>query len=111
MMDEAAVEQMSLYYQKTLLLTKRLKESERSLASMTQDNETRIAQLQTFVDDMNNNINNQKKEIMEFKGKEKNSLDQISAVCNELFWPLLLGVLELINVFVFEHILLFLSPA
>jgi hypothetical protein len=80
MMDDAAVEKMSLYYQKTLLLTKRLKESERSLASMTHDNESRIAHLQTFVDDMNNNINNQKKEIMEFKGKEKNSLEQISAV-------------------------------
>ncbi|KAI9288853.1 hypothetical protein BC943DRAFT_300761 [Umbelopsis sp. AD052] len=80
MMDDAEVEQMSLYYQKTLLLTKRLKESERSLASMTHENESRIAHLQTFVDDMNNNINNQKKEILEFKGKEKNSLDQISAL-------------------------------
>ncbi|KAH8554182.1 hypothetical protein BGW37DRAFT_245354 [Umbelopsis sp. PMI_123] len=80
MMDDTVVEQLSLYYQKTLQLTKRLKESERSLASMTQENETRIAQLQTFVDDMNNNINNQKKEILEFKGKEKNSLEQISAL-------------------------------
>lgn len=79
-MDDAAVEQMSLYYQKTLQLTKRLKESERSLANMAHENESRIAQLQTFVDEMNNNINNQKREILEFKGKEKNSLDQISAV-------------------------------
>jgi len=80
MMDDAAVEQMSLYYQKTLQLTKRLKESERSLANMAHENESRIAQLQTFVDEMNNNINNQKREILEFKGKEKNSLDQISAL-------------------------------
>jgi hypothetical protein len=47
---------------------------------MAHENESRITQLQTFVDEMNNNINNQKREIIEFKGKEKNSLDQISAV-------------------------------
>lgn len=80
MMDDAAVEQMSLYYQKTLQLTKRLKESERSLANMAYENESRITHLQSFVDEMNANINNQKKEIIEYKGKEKNSLEQIIAV-------------------------------
>ncbi|KAG2174301.1 hypothetical protein INT43_004324, partial [Umbelopsis isabellina] len=80
MMDDAAVEQMSLYYQKTLQLTKRLKESERSLANMAYENESRITHLQSFVDEMNANINNQKKEIIEYKGKEKNSLEQIIAL-------------------------------
>ncbi|KAJ2960089.1 hypothetical protein NQZ79_g4486 [Umbelopsis isabellina] len=80
MMDDAAVEQMSLYYQKTLQLTKRLKESERSLANMAYENESRITHLQSFVDEMNANINNQKKEIIEYKGKEKNTLEQIIAL-------------------------------
>lgn len=54
--------------------------SERNLASMTRDNEDRIVQLQSKVDDMNQEVVKQRREIMEYKNKEKNSLEQISAV-------------------------------
>jgi t-SNARE complex subunit (syntaxin) len=63
-----------------LKLTQRLKSSERSLASMARDNEDRIVELQNRVDDMNLEVVKQRREIQEYKGKEKNSLDQISAV-------------------------------
>lgn len=49
---------------------------------MARDNEDRIVELQNRVDDMNLEVVKQRKEIQEYKGKEKNSLDQISAVSN-----------------------------
>ncbi|KAL0088964.1 hypothetical protein J3Q64DRAFT_1732550 [Phycomyces blakesleeanus] len=65
------------YYRRSIELTRRLKSSERSLASMTRDNEDRIVLLQNRVDDMNQEVIKQKREILEYKGKEKNSLEQI----------------------------------
>lgn len=47
---------------------------------MARDNEDRIVQLQNRVDDMNLEVVKQRREILEYKGKEKNSLEQISAV-------------------------------
>jgi len=47
---------------------------------MARDNEDRIVQLQNKVDDMNMEVAKQRREIQEYKGKEKSSLDQISAV-------------------------------
>lgn len=47
---------------------------------MARDNEDRIIQLQNRVDDMNLEVGKQKREIQEYKGKEKNSLEQIGAV-------------------------------
>lgn len=47
---------------------------------MARDNEDRIVELQNRVDDMNVEVVKQRKEIQEYKGKEKNSLDQIGAV-------------------------------
>lgn len=50
---------------------------------MTRDNEDRITQLQNRVDDMTQEVVKQKREILEYKNKEKNSLDQIGAVSDE----------------------------
>lgn len=50
---------------------------------MTRDNEDRITQLQNRVDDMTQEVVKQKREILEYKNKEKNSLDQIGAVSGE----------------------------
>ena len=50
---------------------------------MTRDNEDRITQLQNRVDDMTQEVVKQKREILEYKNKEKSSLDQIGAVSNE----------------------------
>lgn len=77
-MDKNSVAQ---YYRRSIELTRRLKISERSLASMTRDNEDRIVQLQNRVDDMNQEVVKQRREISEYKNKEKNSLEQISTVC------------------------------
>lgn len=71
---------LARYYRRSLKLTQRLKSSERSLASMARDNEDRIVQLQNRVDDMNSEVAKQRKEIQEYKGKERNSLEQIGAV-------------------------------
>ncbi|CDH51901.1 hypothetical protein RO3G_00813 [Lichtheimia corymbifera JMRC:FSU:9682] len=68
------------YYRRSLQLTRRLKASERSVASMTRDNEDRITQLQNRVDDMTQEVVKQKREILEYKNKEKSSLDQIGAL-------------------------------
>ncbi|KAI7866633.1 hypothetical protein BDF14DRAFT_1727826, partial [Spinellus fusiger] len=68
------------YYTRSMELTRRLKSSERSLASMTRDNEERIVQLQNRVDEMTQEVIKQKKEMSEYKGKEKNSLYQITAL-------------------------------
>lgn len=47
---------------------------------MTRDNEDRIVVLQNRVDDMTNQVNKQKRELLEYKSKEANSLEQISMV-------------------------------
>lgn len=47
---------------------------------MARDNEDRIVELQNRVDDMNLEVVKQRREIQEYKGKEKNSLEQIGAV-------------------------------
>ncbi|KAI9012675.1 hypothetical protein CLU79DRAFT_769621 [Phycomyces nitens] len=80
--DESEEDEKSFagYYRRSIELTRRLKSSERSLASMTRDNEDRIVLLQNRVDDMNQEVIKQKREILEYKGKEKNSLDQISTL-------------------------------
>ncbi|KAI8364361.1 uncharacterized protein BYT42DRAFT_212629 [Radiomyces spectabilis] len=78
--EEDSNQEFAQYYRRSIELTKRLKLSERSLASMTRDNEDRILMLQNRVDDMNQEVIRQKKEILEYKNKEKNSLDQISAL-------------------------------
>ncbi|KAI8337653.1 hypothetical protein BC941DRAFT_425853 [Chlamydoabsidia padenii] len=71
-------DEFAQYYRRSLALTQRLKLSERSLASMTRDNEDRIVVLQNRVDDMTNQVNKQKRELLEYKTKEANSLEQIS---------------------------------
>ncbi|KAI9311732.1 hypothetical protein BX666DRAFT_2031890 [Dichotomocladium elegans] len=68
------------YYRRSLQLTRRLKESERSVALMTRDNEDRILQLQNRVDDMTKEVTKQKREIQEYKSKEESSRDQIIAL-------------------------------
>ncbi|KAI8991078.1 hypothetical protein BDF20DRAFT_21016 [Mycotypha africana] len=69
------------YYRRSVQLTEQLKSSERNLlASIARDNEDRIVQLQNKVDDMSVEVAKQKKEIQEYKGKEKNGLEQISAL-------------------------------
>lgn len=50
---------------------------------MTRDNEDRITQLQNRVDDMTQEVVKQKREILEYKNKEKSSLDQIGAVSDQ----------------------------
>jgi hypothetical protein len=50
------------------------------LASLARDNEDRILELQDKVDDMTLDMVKQRKEIKEYKNKEKSSLEQISAV-------------------------------
>ncbi|KAL0141579.1 hypothetical protein V8B55DRAFT_1490392 [Mucor lusitanicus] len=78
--DEYTNQDLARYYRRSLKLTQRLKSSEKSLASMARDNEDRIVQLQNKVDDMNMEVAKQRREIQEYKGKEKSSLDQISAL-------------------------------
>ncbi|CAO3598472.1 unnamed protein product [Absidia cylindrospora] len=77
--DEAPIDdEFAECYRRSLALTQRLKLSEKSLASMTRDNEDRIVVLQNRVDDMTNEVNKQKRELLEYKTKETNSLEQIS---------------------------------
>ena len=78
--EEYSNQDLARYYRRSLKLTQRLKSSERSLASMARDNEDRIQELQNRVDDMNLEVAKQRKEIQEYKGKERNSLEQIGAV-------------------------------
>ncbi|KAI9264114.1 hypothetical protein BDA99DRAFT_48663 [Phascolomyces articulosus] len=78
--EEVSRPNVAQYYRRSIELTRRLKLSERSLASMTRDNEDRIVRLQNRVDDMNQEVVKQKREILEYKSKEKNSLDQIGAL-------------------------------
>ncbi|CAO0798312.1 unnamed protein product [Mucor circinelloides] len=78
--DEYSNQDLARYYRRSLKLTQRLKSSEKSLACMARDNEDRIVQLQNKVDDMNMEVAKQRREIQEYKGKEKSSLDQISAL-------------------------------
>ncbi|KAI9471830.1 MAG: hypothetical protein EXX96DRAFT_581852 [Benjaminiella poitrasii] len=78
--EQYSSQDLAQYYRRSLKLTQRLKSSERSLATMAQDNEDRIVQLQNKVDDMNLEVVRQRKEILEYKGKEKNSLEQIIAL-------------------------------
>ena len=59
---------------------------------MTRDNEDRIVRLQNKVDDMNQEVVKQKREILEYKSKEKNSLGQIGAVsCFDCFLLTIIG--------------------
>jgi predicted nucleic acid-binding Zn-ribbon protein len=53
---------------------------------MTRDNEDRIVVLQNRVDDMTNQVNKQKRELLEYKSKEANSLEQISMVKKMVWW-------------------------
>ncbi|KAI8098841.1 uncharacterized protein BX664DRAFT_8030 [Halteromyces radiatus] len=76
--DDMEDDEFAQCYRRSLALTQRLKLSEKSLASMTRDNEDRILVLQNRVDDMTNQVNKQKRELLEYKTKEINSLEQIS---------------------------------
>ncbi|KAI8068221.1 hypothetical protein BC940DRAFT_273139 [Gongronella butleri] len=76
--DEKDDDEYDQYYRRSLALTQRLKQSEQSLASMTRDNEDRILVLQDRVDEMNDMVTKQKRELIEYKTKESNSLEQIS---------------------------------
>ncbi|KAI9253233.1 hypothetical protein BY458DRAFT_522032 [Sporodiniella umbellata] len=78
--QHTSTQDLARYYRRSLALTQRLKSSEKSLAHMTRDNEDRILQLQTNVDDMHLEVVKQRKEIQEYKGKEQKSLEQISAL-------------------------------
>ncbi|KAG1499026.1 hypothetical protein G6F54_004676 [Rhizopus delemar] len=78
--DQYSTQDLARYYRRSLALTQRLKSSEKSLASIARDNEDRIVQLQNRVEDMNLEVLKQRKEIQEYKGKEKKSLEQISAL-------------------------------
>ncbi|CAO3640678.1 unnamed protein product [Cunninghamella blakesleeana] len=78
-LDETSEEdEFAQCYRRSLALTQRLKLSEKNLATMTRDNEDRILVLQDSVDEMTEQLNKQKREIMEYKSKEVNSLEQIS---------------------------------
>ncbi|CAG8488178.1 5972_t:CDS:10 [Funneliformis caledonium] len=81
--DDPAV-QLSRLYRHTVDLTKRLKESERHLASVARQHEDRIEELQHKLDETKADLAAKKREIQEHKGKEKTNLHQISSLEGEI---------------------------
>ncbi|CAB4399299.1 uncharacterized protein OCT59_015124 [Rhizophagus irregularis] len=81
--DDPAV-QLSRLYRHTVDLTKRLKESERHLASVARQHEDRIEELQHKLDETKADLATKKREIQDHKSKEKTNLHQISALEGEI---------------------------
>ncbi|PKK70038.1 hypothetical protein RhiirC2_747285 [Rhizophagus irregularis] len=81
--DDPAV-QLSRLYRHTVDLTKRLKESERHLASVARQHEDRIEELQNKLDETKADLATKKREIQDHKSKEKTNLHQISALEGEI---------------------------
>ncbi|KAI7874665.1 hypothetical protein K492DRAFT_240730 [Lichtheimia hyalospora FSU 10163] len=78
--DNELLEKEAKRYRRSIQLTRSIRRSERNLASLTRENEDRIVQLQSRVDDMNSQVARQKHEIQEYKKKESTSLQQIDAL-------------------------------
>ncbi|PKY49532.1 hypothetical protein RhiirA4_323293, partial [Rhizophagus irregularis] len=76
--------QLSRLYRHTVDLTKRLKESERHLASVARQHEDRIEELQHKLDETKADLATKKREIQDHKSKEKTNLHQISALEGEI---------------------------
>ncbi|CAG8616355.1 19080_t:CDS:10 [Gigaspora rosea] len=76
--DDPAV-QLSRLYRHTVDLTKRLKESERHLASVARQHEDRIEELQHKLEETKADLVAKKREIQDHKNKEKTNLHQIAA--------------------------------
>jgi hypothetical protein len=81
--DDPAV-QLSKLYRHTVELTKKLKESERHLASVARQHEDRIEELQHKLEETKKDLLQKKREIQDHKSKEKTNLNQISALENEI---------------------------
>ncbi|CAG8449804.1 24967_t:CDS:10 [Dentiscutata erythropus] len=81
--DDPAV-QLSRLYRHTVDLTKRLKESERHLASVARQHEDRIEELQHKLEETKADLVAKKREIQDHKNKEKTNLHQISALEGEV---------------------------
>ncbi|CAG8564695.1 7415_t:CDS:10 [Diversispora eburnea] len=81
--DDPAV-QLSRLYRHTVDLTKRLKESERHLASVARQHEDRIEELQHRLEETKADLVAKKREIQDHKHKEKTNLHQISALEGEI---------------------------
>lgn len=79
--EQELLEKEARRYRRSIQLTRSIRRSEHSLTSLTRENEDRIVQLQSRVDDMNSEVARQKHEIQEYKKKESTSLQQIDAVC------------------------------
>nr|CAG8525515.1 5130_t:CDS:10 [Entrophospora candida] len=76
--DDPAL-QLSKLYRHTVDLTKRLKDSERHLASVARQHEDRIEELQHKLDETKADLQAKKREIQDHKSKEKISSHQIFA--------------------------------
>ncbi|CAG8497867.1 4314_t:CDS:10 [Cetraspora pellucida] len=81
--DDPAV-QLSRLYRHTVDLTKRLKESERHLASVARQHEDRIEELQHKLEDTKADLMAKKREIQDHKNKEKTNLHQIAQLEGEI---------------------------
>ncbi|CAG8545862.1 29702_t:CDS:10 [Racocetra persica] len=81
--DDPAV-QLSRLYRHTVDLTKRLKESERHLASVARQHEDRIEELQHKLEETKADLVAKKREIQDHKNKEKTNLHQIAQLEGEI---------------------------
>ncbi|CAG8511257.1 11972_t:CDS:10 [Gigaspora margarita] len=81
--DDPAV-QLSRLYRHTVDLTKRLKESERHLASVARQHEDRIEELQHKLEETKADLVAKKREIQDHKNKEKTNIHQITALEGEV---------------------------
>jgi myosin heavy subunit len=81
--DDPAL-QLSKLYRHTVDLTKRLKDSERHLASVARQHEDRIEELQHKLDETKADLQAKKREIQDHKSKEKISSHQIFALEGEI---------------------------
>ncbi|CDH60915.1 hypothetical protein RO3G_00813 [Lichtheimia corymbifera JMRC:FSU:9682] len=78
--EQELLEKEARRYRRSIQLTRSIRRSEHNLTSLTRENEDRIVQLQSRVDDMNSEVARQKHEIQEYKKKESTSLQQIDAL-------------------------------
>ncbi|CAG8604969.1 2119_t:CDS:10 [Ambispora gerdemannii] len=71
-------------YRHTVELAKKLKESEKNLATVARQHEDRIEELQQKLEQTKQDLIHKKREIQDHKSKEKTNLHQISALENEM---------------------------
>ncbi|CAG8482963.1 6520_t:CDS:10 [Ambispora leptoticha] len=71
-------------YRHTVELAKKLKESEKNLATVARQHEDRIEELQQKLEQTKQDLIQKKREIQDHKSKEKANLHQISALENEV---------------------------